>query len=124
MGLTSGFILILKKSKMKHVAAYAMLVLGGTAVPEPQQVMDLLKEAGVTADKEQVEALCAASQTWEPKLLNRFDAPVWRLSWSVTGSILAVSSGDSTVTLWKQNLDGDWSQVSTVQDVPGTSASG
>jgi len=44
---------------MKHVAAYAMLVLGGTAVPEPQQVMDLLKEAGVTADKEQVEALCA-----------------------------------------------------------------
>merc|ERR1740139_1001639 len=59
MGLTSGFILILKKSKMKHVAAYAMLVLGGTAVPEPQQVMDLLKEAGVTADKEQVEALCA-----------------------------------------------------------------
>mmetsp|Transcript_33442 Transcript_33442/g.40065 ORF Transcript_33442/g.40065 Transcript_33442/m.40065 type:complete len:337 (+) Transcript_33442:79-1089(+) len=63
-------------------------------------------------------------ETWEPKLLNRFDAPVWRLSWSVTGSILAVSSGDSTVTLWKQNLDGDWSQVSTVQDVPGTSASG
>merc|ERR1712160_184091 len=52
-------ILILKKSKMKHVAAYALLVLGGTAVPEPQQVMDLLKEAGVTADKEQVEALCA-----------------------------------------------------------------
>merc|ERR1711957_703164 len=44
-------ILILKKSKMKHVAAYALLVLGGTAVPEPQQVMDLLKEAGVTADK-------------------------------------------------------------------------
>merc|ERR1719272_2645507 len=44
---------------MKHVAAYALLVLGGTAVPEPDQIMALLKEAGVTADKVQVEALCA-----------------------------------------------------------------
>lgn len=44
---------------MKHVAAYALLVLGGTAVPEPDQIMALLKEAGVTADKEQVEALSA-----------------------------------------------------------------
>ena len=43
---------------MKHVAAYALLVLGGAAVPEPDQIMVLLKEAGVTADKEQVEALC------------------------------------------------------------------
>jgi len=61
---------------------------------------------------------------WVPKLLNKFDAPVWRLSWSVTGSILAVSSGDSTVTLWKTNLDGDWSQVSTVQDELNPAISG
>jgi len=58
-----------------------------------------------------------AEATWEPVLLNRFDAPVWRLSWSVTGSILAVSSGDSTVTLWKQTLEGEWEQVSMVPDV-------
>lgn len=37
---------------MKHVAAYALLVLGGNPVPEPDQVAALLKEAGVTADKE------------------------------------------------------------------------
>jgi len=54
---------------------------------------------------------------WQPTLLNEFDAPVWRLSWSVTGNILAVSSGDGDVTLWKQQLDGDWSKVSTVDDV-------
>jgi len=52
----------------------------------------------------------------EPKLLNRFDGPVWRLSWSVTGNILAVSSGDGDVTLWKQMLDGDWKQISSVED--------
>jgi ribosomal protein L12E/L44/L45/RPP1/RPP2 len=44
---------------MKHVAAYALLVLGGTPVPEPEAVAALLKEAGVTADKEQIDALAA-----------------------------------------------------------------
>ncbi len=38
--------------------------------------------------------------------MNTFDAPVWRVSWSVTGNMLAVSSGDGDVTLWKQNIDG------------------
>ena len=54
---------------------------------------------------------------WQPTLLNRFDAPVWRVSWSITGNILAISSGDSDVTLWKQQLGGEWSKVSTVTDV-------
>ena len=58
--------------------------------------------------------------TWEPLLLHTFEEPVWRLSWSVTGNILAVSSGDSSVTLWKQGLDMTWSQVSTVEDVSGS----
>ena len=53
---------------------------------------------------------------WTPLVLNTFDDPVWRVSWSVTGNILAVSSGDSTVTLWKEGLDGSWSQVSQVAD--------
>mmetsp|Transcript_12490 Transcript_12490/g.12115 ORF Transcript_12490/g.12115 Transcript_12490/m.12115 type:complete len:344 (-) Transcript_12490:203-1234(-) len=54
---------------------------------------------------------------WEPTLLHTFDQPVWRVSWSVTGSILAVSSGDNSVTLWKAGLDGVYSQVSQVEDV-------
>ena len=53
---------------------------------------------------------------WTPTVLHTFDDPVWRVSWSVTGNILAVSSGDSTVTLWKEALDGSWSQVSQVVD--------
>ena len=59
------------------------------------------------------------SKVWEPSLLNNFGEPVWRLSWSVTGSILAVSSGDSTVTLWKAGLEGKYKQVSQVEDVAG-----
>jgi len=61
---------------------------------------------------------------WQPTLLNTFEEPVWKLSWSVTGNILAVSSGDSTVTLWKAGLDGTWSQVDTVDDVGGGGAAG
>ena len=61
-----------------------------------------------------------AGGVWQPTLLNTFDAPVWRVSWSVTGNILALSSGDNTVTLWKAALDGTWSQVSTVDSAPGT----
>lgn len=53
---------------------------------------------------------------WSPTLLHRFDAPVWRVSWSVTGHLLAVSSGDSDVTLWKAGLDGTWTQMSSVED--------
>jgi len=53
---------------------------------------------------------------WKPILLHKFDAPVWRVSWSVTGHLLAVSAGDSEVTLWKAAVDGTWSQVSSVPD--------
>jgi len=62
-----------------------------------------------------------ASGDWTPTRLNTFDAPVWRVSWSVTGHMLAVSSGDSDVTLWKAGLDGKWTQMSTVQDAPAAS---
>lgn len=55
---------------------------------------------------------------WKATLLNTFDSPVWRVSWSVTGHLLAVSSGDADVTLWKAGLDEKWTQVSTVEDTP------
>lgn len=58
-----------------------------------------------------------ADAKWTSTAL-QFEAPVWRVSWSVTGHLLAVSSGDSDVTLWKESLDGQWSQVSTVEDAP------
>lgn len=62
-----------------------------------------------------------AGGKWESIALPDFKNPVWRVSWSVTGNILAVSSGDATVTLWKESLNRDWVQVSAVNDaVNGT----
>ncbi|TNY21848.1 protein transporter SEC13 [Rhodotorula diobovata] len=37
---------------------------------------------------------------------------VWRVSWSVAGNVLAVSSGDGKVSLWKENLKGVFENVS------------
>jgi protein transport protein SEC13 len=58
---------------------------------------------------------------WIPTLLHQFEAPVWRVSWSVTGHLLAVSSGDADITLWKQGLDGKWTQMSSVPDTAAAS---
>jgi protein transport protein SEC13 len=53
---------------------------------------------------------------WTYKLLGDKKSPqiVWRVSWSVTGNILAVSGGDNKVTLWKESLDGKWKAISTI----------
>ena len=34
--------------------------------------------------------------------------PVWRVSWSITGNLLAVSHGVDQVDLWKEMIDGSW----------------
>lgn len=53
---------------------------------------------------------------WQPLVLHDYKVPVWRVSWSLTGNILAVSDGNNLVTLWKEAVDGKWSKVSTLQD--------
>ena len=45
---------------MKHIAAYALLVLGGKAEPSAADVEKVLKEVGATADQESLKALVAA----------------------------------------------------------------
>lgn len=55
-------------------------------------------------------------EPWTSQLLHLFDAPVWRVSWSITGNVLAVSTGDHKVSLWKQSVDESWSQISTIDE--------
>lgn len=45
---------------MRHIAAYALLVLGGKAEPSAADVEKVVKDAGATADKEKITALCEA----------------------------------------------------------------
>ena len=52
---------------------------------------------------------------WNKTLLNDFGAPVWRLSWSVMGKVLAVSDANNAVTVWKESVDGKWDQISATE---------
>ena len=52
---------------------------------------------------------------WKPTILN-FDAVLWRVSWSLSGNVLAVSGGDNKVTLWKESLKGEWDCVKTIEE--------
>lgn len=45
-----------------------------------------------------------------------FDAVLWRVSWSLSGNILAVSGGDNKVSLWKENLKGQWEKVKDIEE--------
>jgi protein transport protein SEC13 len=52
---------------------------------------------------------------WSSKVLP-FEQVVWRVSWSLSGNVLAVSGGDNRVSLWKENLRGEWECVKTIED--------
>ncbi|CAL5327945.1 unnamed protein product [Camellia sinensis] len=52
--------------------------------------------------------LAKEGDEWEGKILKDFKTPVWRVSWSLTGNLLAVAAGDNNVTLWKEAVDGEW----------------
>jgi protein transport protein SEC13 len=57
----------------------------------------------------------ASGGQWECKVLN-FEAPVWRVSWSLSGNVLAVSAADNKVTLWKENLRGEWESFKSIEE--------
>jgi large subunit ribosomal protein LP2 len=45
---------------MKYVAAYALLVVGGSAEPSGADIEKVLKEAGIKADSERATSVAAA----------------------------------------------------------------
>lgn len=45
---------------MKHIAAYALLVLGGNNAPTAADVEKVMKEAGIKGDSDKAAAVCAA----------------------------------------------------------------
>ncbi|KAJ8610038.1 hypothetical protein MRB53_038765 [Persea americana] len=63
-----------------------------------------------------VGAAVGDEAAWKCKVLS-FDVVVWRVSWSLSGNVLAVSGGDNKVTLWRERTkDGEWVLVKTVDE--------
>ncbi|RLN92173.1 hypothetical protein BBJ28_00013316 [Nothophytophthora sp. Chile5] len=61
-----------------------------------------------------------ADGEWEAHVMHTFRSPVYRISWSLTGSVLSVAAGDDEVTFWKQRGDHQWTQLSSVTDQGAT----
>lgn len=55
-------------------------------------------------------------QPWKEQARLSLPAPVWRVSWSVTGSILAAACGDNTVELFKETTDNEWVPVTSFNE--------
>lgn len=53
---------------------------------------------------------------WKKTLLNDkpFSSELCRVNWSLSGNILALSSSDNQITLWKENLEGKWETASDI----------
>lgn len=53
---------------------------------------------------------------WKMHVIHTFRAPVYRISWSLTGTVLSVAAGDDEVTFWKQISEQEWVQLSSVNE--------
>ena len=54
---------------------------------------------------------------WESIRVIDFKTVVpWSVSWSVTGSILAISTDENKVHLYKESLEGNWEEVKQIND--------
>ena len=55
---------------------------------------------------------------WEEIERKNENNVVWRVSWSTTGNILAVTSGDNKVTLYTESLneEGKWKAISQMDE--------
>ena len=55
---------------------------------------------------------------WTSKPLSKepFADSLWRVSWSIAGALLAVTSGDNQITLWREDGAGSWELTGTLDN--------
>lgn len=58
------------------------------------------------------------SSNWEKSPLSgsNFGETVWRVSWSVGGSLLAVATGDNKISVWREGVSGKWEEVNSINN--------
>lgn len=77
--------------------------------------------ANMIASASDDHTVCVWSQDesegeWKRQVMHTFDAPVYRVSWSLTATVLSVAGADDQVTFWKQYSANEWVQLSSVNE--------
>lgn len=39
---------------------------------------------------------------------------IWRVTWNATGTVLAASAEDGTISLWRKDFSGKWTNVQNI----------
>ncbi|KAJ1612539.1 hypothetical protein OJ252_1225 [Cryptosporidium canis] len=79
--------------------------------------VDLLEETIASCGDDKIVVIWtqdADGQGWHSSQILNFNEPVWRVSWSVTGTVLAASSGEDVVTLFRENSEGKWEAITNI----------
>lgn len=73
--------------------------------------------ATASQDRTVVVWLQDASGSWHKQALTQEPFPdvCWRVLWLLSGNVLAVLGGDNKVTLWKENMKGQWESAGEVE---------
>jgi protein transport protein SEC13 len=50
----------------------------------------------------------SALSMWKSTTLHEFNVVAWHVSWSLTSNMLAISTGDNKVTIWKEDHNGKY----------------
>jgi protein transport protein SEC13 len=87
----------------------------------PSNVNDCIASCG---EDGQVFLWVKQGDVYIPTLIVQYPNPCYRVTFSVTGNILAVSSGESDVALWKRGVGGEWGRVVDVEDTLVTKEGG
>jgi len=93
-------------------------VAWGPSIGLPSSVIASCSQDGTVViwNQDSTAATTNAPSAWTKKVLPKFNDVVWRVSWSITGNILAVAGGDNKVTLWKESPENEWQCISSLDE--------
>lgn len=86
---------------------------------QPMQQHQHHRQQTSTVPQQQQQHQVGTTSRFEIKTVAQFDdhlSQVWRVSWNITGTILASSGDDGTVRMWKSNYLDNWKPLGVLND--------
>jgi WD40 repeat protein len=111
----------LDKKKKKITYNFSQTLLEGhtnwiRGVDWLKSIGNLSETIASCSEDETVRIWKKKNNDWKKYELNKiFGSPTWNVQWSTLGTYLALSTGDNSVYLFKENGDGNWEEYSKIK---------